>query len=69
MIPFFFSDCKVFSGERVKNFWKNRGKFLKKFFLDFCGFGFMQVLMADHKYELYFYTFFALIIKMSPKSL
>ncbi len=33
MIPFFFWDCKFFSGERVKIFWKNREDFLKKFFL------------------------------------
>ncbi len=39
MIPFFFSDCKFFSEERVKIFWKNRGDFLNKFFLGFLCFG------------------------------
>ena len=38
MIPFFFGDCKFFSGERVKIFWKNRENFLKKFFLEFSDF-------------------------------
>ena len=38
MIPFFFGDCKFFSGERVKIFWKNRENFFKKFFFEFSDF-------------------------------
>ncbi len=39
MIPFFFYDCKFFSEERVKIFWKNRADFLNKFCLSFICFG------------------------------
>ena len=55
MIPFFFGDCKFFSGERVKIFWKNRENFLKKFFWSSLIFilkhglemGFESVLLAN----------------------
>ena len=56
MIPFFFYDCKFFSEERVKIFWKNRSNFLKKFFLDFCYFYYRWGLITGSEHDLYFYT-------------
>ena len=56
MIPFFFWDCKFFSGERVKIFWKNRENFLKKFFWSSLIFILLWGLKMGFESVLYFYT-------------